>query len=175
MKEGAVASFLMNIKYMAVEQPKDYSDENVSNIMASISERETSKVTSADAESPNVIAIMNESWADFESFGNLELSESVMDYIQSLDAVRGSAYASVFGAGTSTSEFEFLTGNSMAFLPSGSIPYQQYILGRFRQWHPVLKMRATDVWQSIRVSGHLGREIRHIRVLVLTNLSVLKT
>ena len=131
VKEGAVASFLMNIKYMAVEQPKDYSDENVSNIMASISERETSKVTSADAESPNVIAIMNESWADFESFGNLELSESVMDYIQSLDAVRGSAYASVFGAGTSTSEFEFLTGNSMAFLPSGSIPYQQYILGPF--------------------------------------------
>ncbi|MEI3556662.1 MAG: sulfatase-like hydrolase/transferase [Eubacteriales bacterium] len=34
-----------------------------------------------------------------------------------------------FGAGTSTSEFEFLTGNSMNFLPSGSIPYQQYILG----------------------------------------------
>ena len=34
----------------------------------------------------------------------------------------------MFGAGTSASEFEFLTGNSMAFLPSGSIPYQQYIL-----------------------------------------------
>lgn len=60
VKEGAVASFLMNIKYMAVEQPKDYSDENVSNIMASISERETSKVTSADAGEPDVIAIMNE-------------------------------------------------------------------------------------------------------------------
>ena len=76
----------------------------------------------------NVIAIMNESWADFESFGNLDLSEGVMDYINGLDAIHGVAYASVFGAGTSASEFEFLTGNSMAFLPSGSIPYQQYIL-----------------------------------------------
>ena len=66
-------------------------------------------------DSPNIIAIMNESWADFEEFGNLELTESVTDYISSLDnAVWGHAYASVFGAGTSASEFEFLTGNSMA-------------------------------------------------------------
>ena len=73
---------------------------------------------------------MNESWADFEDFGNVTLSESTMDYIKSLDnAVVGHAYASVFGAGTSASEFEFLTGDSMAFLPSGSIPYQQYTLG----------------------------------------------
>lgn len=137
--EGAVASFLMNIKFMEVEAPEDYSDENVDSIMASISEKETSKVTEGDAGQPNIIAIMNESWADFESFGNIELSESVMDYISSLDAIHGSAYASVFGAGTSTSEFEFLTGNSMAFLPSGSIPYQQYILGPFPSMASLLK------------------------------------
>ena len=77
-------------------------------------------------ERRNIVAIMNESWADFEVYGNLRLSESVTDYIRSLDnAVFGHAYTSVFGAGTSASEFEFLTGSSMAFLPSGSIPYQQ--------------------------------------------------
>ena len=32
------------------------------------------------------------------------------------------------GRGTAKTEYEFLTGNSMAFLPSGSIPYQQYVL-----------------------------------------------
>ena len=81
------------------------------------------------AERPNIVAIMNESWADFEEFGNLSLSESVTDTFRTLDnGVWGHAYTSVFGAGTSASEFEFLTGNSMAFLPSGSIPYQQYIL-----------------------------------------------
>ncbi|MFR6185109.1 MAG: sulfatase-like hydrolase/transferase [Lawsonibacter sp.] len=81
------------------------------------------------AEHPNIVAIMNESWADFEEFGNLSLSESVTDTFRTLDnGVWGHAYTSVFGAGTSASEFEFLTGNSMAFLPSGSIPYQQYIL-----------------------------------------------
>lgn len=138
-QEGAVASFLMNIKFMEVEEPDDYSNENVSNLMASISEKETSKVTSEDAKQPNIIAIMNESWADFEAFGNIELTESVLDYIGSLDAIHGSAYASVFGAGTSTSEFEFLTGNSMAFLPPGSIPYQQYILGPFPSMASLLK------------------------------------
>lgn len=137
--EGAAAAFLMNIKFMEVEAPEDYSSESVNNIIASTSEKKTQKVTSYNAGQPNVIAIMNESWADFESFGNLELTESVIDYINSLDAVRGEAYASVFGAGTSTSEFEFLTGNSMAFLPSGSIPYQQYILGPFPSMASVLK------------------------------------
>ena len=32
-----------------------------------------------------------------------------------------------YGGGTSNVEFEVLTGNSMSFLPGGSIPYQQYI------------------------------------------------
>ena len=71
---------------------------------------------------------MNESWADFEDFGNVTLSESTMDYIKSLDnAVVGHAYASVFGAGTSASEFEFLTGDSMAFLPYNCSAYQVFI------------------------------------------------
>ncbi len=51
----------------------------------------------------------------------------------------GHAYTSVFGAGTSASEFEFLTGNSMAFLPSGSIPYQQSVLGPAASLASILK------------------------------------
>ena len=33
----------------------------------------------------------------------------------------------VFGATTANSEFEFLTGNSMAFAPKGTVPYQLYM------------------------------------------------
>ena len=39
----------------------------------------------------------------------------------------GSVYVSVKGGNTPNSEFEFLTGTSMAYLPTGSIPFQQYI------------------------------------------------
>ncbi len=124
---GAVASFILNTKFMKVDVPEDYSDERVEEIMASVAPRPPVRL-SEDIHRPNIIAVMNESWADFEDFGNLRLSESVTDYVRSLDGIYGHAYTSVFGAGTSASEFEFLTGNSMAFLPSGSIPYQQYVL-----------------------------------------------
>ena len=64
-KEGAVAAFLMNIKFMDVEEPEDYSPENVETIMASTSEKEMQTVTSENVSQPNIIAIMNESWAGF--------------------------------------------------------------------------------------------------------------
>ena len=125
-QDGALAVFLRNTQFMSVEEPQDPSAENIERIAAGVTEKEP--VVSTDTR-PNIVAIMNESWADFEDFGNLSLSESVTDYIDSLDnLIFGHTYTSVFGAGTSASEFEFLTGNSMAFLPSGSIPYQQYIL-----------------------------------------------
>ena len=39
----------------------------------------------------------------------------------------GTAYSSVYGGNTCNSEYEFLTGNTTAFLPVGSKPYQQYV------------------------------------------------
>ena len=110
---------------------------------------------------------MNESWADFGDYGNLTLSASVTNYIRSLDnAVYGHAYTSVFGAGTSASEFEFLTGNSMAFLPSGSIPYQQYVLGPTASLASILKAEGYSTlafhpgerasWQRDRAYPRLG-------------------
>lgn len=128
-KSGALAVFLRNIRFMEVQGPEGYSVQAVEEILEDTEAPEAPQLGLPQGETPHVVAIMNESWADFEEWGNLSLSESVTDYIRSLDnAIFGHAFTSVFGAGTSASEFEFLTGNSMAFLPSGSIPYQQYIL-----------------------------------------------
>ena len=124
---GAAAEFLRNTEFMEVEKPDDTTPERVNAIVNGAEDDPTPNV---GVDHPNIVAIMNESWADFEDFGNLTLTESPINYINSVsNAIHGHAYTSVFGAGTSTSEFEFLTGNSMNFLPSGSIPYQQYILG----------------------------------------------
>ena len=123
--QGVLASFLCNTRFMEVEKPAGYSRRSYQNLLG---KAKTSHREKEAGQTPHVIAIMNESWADFEEFGNLSLNESVMDEIRTLDGIFGHAYTSVFGAGTSASEFEFLTGNTMAFLPSGSIPYQQYIL-----------------------------------------------
>ena len=42
----------------------------------------------------------------------------------------GILYVSAYGGGTCNTEFEYLTGNSMAFLGSGTYPYTIYDLAR---------------------------------------------
>lgn len=146
-ESGILGAFLCNLEFLDVDVPEGYSagraEELLTEAAASGGEEGeiwVSQTTgSVSQETPHIIAIMNESWADFEEFGNLSLSGEVMEYIHSLDCVQGYAYTSVFGAGTSASEFEFLTGNTMAFLPPGSIPYQQYILQPTSSMASVLK------------------------------------
>ena len=52
-----------------------------------------------------------------------------MSYFYSLEknTIRGNTYVSVFGGQTPNLEWEFLTNNSMAFMPHRTVPYQQYI------------------------------------------------
>ena len=78
-KSGAVAAFLRNTEFMEVEEPEDLSAQRLSWIMDQV---ELPEETEVSADHPNIVAIMNESWADFEEFGTLSLSESVTDYIR---------------------------------------------------------------------------------------------
>ena len=61
--------------------------------------------------------------------GNLETNEDYMPFIHSLteNTIKGSLSMPVFGAGTSNSEFEFLSGDSISFLPTGCNVYQSYV------------------------------------------------
>ena len=154
-ENGYFLSSYIYQKFQVVQKPEHYSEQAVQNLMAELEETEHAVSGSADAvmvsadaveaeteaaddvaaeadqeqKLPNIIAIMNESWTDFASVGGIETSEPVTPFIDSLteNTIRGELYVSVFGSGTANSEFEFLTGSSMRFLPNGSIPYQAYI------------------------------------------------
>ena len=80
-------------------------------------------------EKPAIIVVMSESYADLSVVGDFSTNIDVAPYFHSLkeNTIHGYALSSVFGAKTPNSEWEFMTGNSMAFLPSGSVVYQQYI------------------------------------------------
>ncbi len=80
---------------------------------------------------PNIICIMNESLSDLGALGNLETNEDYMPFIHSLteNTIKGYLSMPVFGAGTSNSEFEFLSGDSISFLPTGCNVYQSYVKG----------------------------------------------
>nr|WP_306792865.1 LTA synthase family protein [Collinsella urealyticum] len=79
---------------------------------------------------PSVICIMNESFADLSIFDGLRCGYTgPKRFLDLPDALMsGVSYMSAFGAGTCNSEFEFLTGNTMAFLGAGSYPYLNYNL-----------------------------------------------
>lgn len=83
-------------------------------------------------QNPNIVVIMNESFADYQNIGRgLTLSEDAMPFIHSLteNTIKGTAYASVFGGNTPNSEYEFLTGNTMAFLPASSVGFNLFVRG----------------------------------------------
>ena len=83
-------------------------------------------------ELPNIIVIMNEAFSDLSILGDYTTNENEIPYIRSLmekgfNTISGYMDVSVLGGNTANTEFEFLTGNTMAFLPQGCIPYQQYV------------------------------------------------
>ena len=83
-----------------------------------------------DQLKPSVVCIMNESFADLSIFDGLHSGYAGPARFSAIpDALlRGVSYMSAFGAGTCNSEFEFLTGSSMAFLGAGVYPYMTYNL-----------------------------------------------
>lgn len=80
-------------------------------------------------QTPNIIVIMNESLADLRVLGEFSTNIDYFPFIRNLtrNTIKGNLYMPVTGAGTSNSEFEFLTGSSMALLPAGSNAYQLYV------------------------------------------------
>lgn len=129
-QNGYFLSSYIYQKFQVVQKPEHYSEQAVEELTAQLSKEEEAQKSGEEAATlPNIIAIMNESWTDFASVGGIETSEPVTPFIDSLqeNTIRGELYVSVFGSGTANSEFEFLTGSSMRFLPNGSIPYQAYI------------------------------------------------
>lgn len=127
---GFVLNFSVCLRYSTVEEPEDYSQETLSSIRLETEEDWQADPDAAGAETPvNLIVIMNESFSDLAEVFDLETNEDPLPFFHSLteNTIRGTAYSSVFGGTTANSEYEFLTGNTMAFLPEGTVPFHMYV------------------------------------------------
>ena len=81
---------------------------------------------------PNVILIMNESYADLSNLPNVTYSENPMEIINNIESteenlIRGNMISPVIGGGTSLPEFEALTGLTSYFIEQQIFPYTSYI------------------------------------------------
>lgn len=127
-RDGTAVAFLLELQYIDVDRPEEYSGEYAKELLAMQKETQTAE------KRPNIIVIMDEAFSDLSVLGDFATNEDYMPFLHKLqegadNTVTGNLYVSVKGGNTANTEFEFLTGNTMAFLPYGSIPYQQYVNG----------------------------------------------
>ena len=129
---GLFLNFAVCMKYMKVDQPETYSQQTLSGLGESYTSDDL-LVSVMDPDGTvrpvNVIVIMNESFSDLSVLPEVETNQAAMPFLRSLteNTIKGYAYSSVFGGTTANSEYEFLTGNTTAFLPAGTVPYQMYV------------------------------------------------
>ena len=127
---GGLLTFVRSGKLLKIDVPEGYSKETVEALGA---DYPSDTARAAGYNQPNVIVIMDEAFADLQQVGTFETNEEVIPFFNSLteNTVRGRLYVSVFGGHTSNTEYEFLSGDSIAFLPSGTTAYQVYIKDMF--------------------------------------------
>lgn len=132
-ERGYLCTLVREVQYMTVQKPDGYSEEKAREIIDKEIKQTAETFESGNADGKdvpaNIIMIMNESLTDFESIGNIKTDAQILPFIRSLNknVKHGQLHVSTFGGGTARSEFEALTGNTMFFMPSGSVPYQLYI------------------------------------------------
>ncbi|MGN1331906.1 MAG: LTA synthase family protein [Lachnospiraceae bacterium] len=148
-KDGTVVAFCMQLQYLFVEKPEGYSKERAEEILQEglsqpYSDIESFQTALEAKNTPNIIVIMNEAFSDLNILGEFSSSGDYIPFVRSLlegaeNTQSGYLGVSVLGGNTANTEFEFLTGGTMAFLPQGSIPYQQYINGEMPSLASYLK------------------------------------
>ncbi|MFE5322733.1 LTA synthase family protein [Paenibacillus sp. NPDC056579] len=132
---GMALAFTMNVKNAIVPKPEGYGEPAMAALAQNLADQSAVQTASAkksdpfQGKQPNVIFIMNEAFWDPTLLPNVQFSEDPIPTVHKLQKESTSGYllSPQFGGGTSNVEFEVLTGQSMSFLPDGSVPYQQYI------------------------------------------------
>ena len=137
--QSFMPSFLTLAQQMRVEAPDGYTQgeaEQLESTYAATYDSVADPIITASAADqfaevkPTVIAIMNESFSDLSSMDGLGVGYQGPTYMNTIAdaALTGSLSVSVHGGGTANSEFEFLTGNSMAHLGVAFYPYSTFNL-----------------------------------------------
>lgn len=147
---GFLASFMINLKYIDVQKPI-YSYSDIQQVYSDYTDDEIDD--NQAVATPNIIVIMNESFADLATIGDFETNINYMPFISSLEenVVKGNAYVSVFGGNTANSEFEFLTGFTTSFLPEGSVAYQSFYSNKVKNETLLDRLRIVGYKQLLAV------------------------
>lgn len=139
-RQGFIPSFISSAQTIQPRKPEGYTKSDAQDLIDeyAASYDESAGTTPERAEAveqfedvqPSVIVVMNETFSDLSDYDNLHAGYEGPEFFNSIDDAvqRGDLYVSAYGGGTCNTEFEFLTGNSMAYLGNGVYPYTIYNL-----------------------------------------------
>lgn len=155
---GLYYYLLLTSKAGGMEKPKGYSEKALEEIAQNAYDNYSPSIISdISKDHPNVIMIMNESWSDLRVLGNIETNEEVMPFYDSLrtmpNVISGNTYVNILGGMTCNTEFEVLTGDSMAFLHTAAIPYNMQVNHKISSLATVLGAQG---YQTIAMHPYTG-------------------
>lgn len=142
---GSLWDVVAGIPFLWIEEPENYSQEEVEKILQSDTVIDSSELQSNNdfgGQVPNIIMIMNESFVDLEAFGSgFTAEEELLPFFNTLkeDVIKGEVVVPTYGGGTCNTEFESITGCTTAFLPDGALPFMSYVKKDMENLGNVLK------------------------------------
>ena len=138
---GFVPAFLEYLSYVnPADKPQKYNETTMDTISAKYADGSAAGETQ-QTETPNIIAIMSESFWDASRLNTIKLDEPLLPVYENLkkEGMYGELFPHVLNGGTVVSEFEFLTGFSGEFLPSDYMIYGRYLKKDFYSAVEILK------------------------------------
>ncbi|WP_317854085.1 LTA synthase family protein [Chakrabartyella piscis] len=124
---GAFSAFLMNLFALDLyEEPTEYGLDYMEFLFADY--LPTGDETN-NFQYPDIVVVLSEAYWDPTILTGVTFSEDPLQNYRMIAETNpsGSMVSPTFGGGTVRPEFEILSGMSTSCLPSGNIPYQQYI------------------------------------------------
>lgn len=127
---GSAFSFYVNGSKLGLEPKEPYEPDKLETMLLSYGDEDTAEINPEDK--PNIIVIMNESFADLSVINEFDTNEEYMPFISSLErnTIKGQLLVSPFGGYTCNTEYEFLTGMSTGVLGSRAAPYIQMMFSK---------------------------------------------
>ena len=126
---GLLINLCLSAHSLRQSAPEGYNHEYLDDLITEygIDPNDPGKVND---DSANIIVILSESYMQLRDYlPMLGVYEDPSPYWNGLkeNTIHGYVTASVYGGNTPNSEFEFFTGLTTGFLPTGSIPYTMFI------------------------------------------------
>lgn len=138
-RQGFLPSFIFAYQDLAIHEPDGYTEQKATEVQDALANLHRNSPTTKKrrptvqsqfkSRKPNIIVIQNETFCDLSVLDKLKNDYHGPEFWNRglTDALaRGKLAVSVFGGGTCNTEFEFLTGNSLAFLGTSKYPFTMY-------------------------------------------------